>query len=119
VQNHSNVRDLNNKRLMRETVVRWFDNVGNFKYYHEQKLEIEQIEKWLRIWKVYYNQTLRYLFFTDWLGGSLSYPSAYHADHPTGLAGGIFLPANAGWKKGERFPDDQVQNHGDRSPTKR
>jgi len=36
-------------RLMRETVIGWFDDLENFKYCHEKKVETEQIEKWLKI----------------------------------------------------------------------
>ena len=36
-------------RLMREAVIGWFDDLGNFKYCHERKVETEQIEKWLKI----------------------------------------------------------------------
>ena len=36
-------------RLKRDTVVGWFDDSGNFKYYHEQKLDTIEIEKWLKI----------------------------------------------------------------------
>ena len=36
-------------KLKRDTVVGWFDNLGNFKYYHEQKVEVDRIEKWLHI----------------------------------------------------------------------
>jgi REP element-mobilizing transposase RayT len=34
-------------RLHRETVVGWFDNLANFKYHHDKKIDIERIEDWL------------------------------------------------------------------------
>jgi len=36
-------------RLMREAVIGWFDDIGNFKYCHEKKVETERMEKWLKI----------------------------------------------------------------------
>jgi putative transposase len=36
-------------RLKRDTVVGWFDNIGNFQYYHNQKLETIAIENFLKI----------------------------------------------------------------------
>ncbi|MDP2335614.1 MAG: hypothetical protein Q8N05_04010 [Bacteroidota bacterium] len=36
-------------RLKRDAVMGWFDNQANFKYWHDQKIEIEQIENWLEI----------------------------------------------------------------------
>jgi len=36
-------------KLKKDAVIGWFDNIGNFKYYHNQKVEIERIEKWLKI----------------------------------------------------------------------
>ena len=36
-------------KLQRDSVIGWFDDVGNFKYCHEGKIEIEQIEKFLNI----------------------------------------------------------------------
>jgi REP element-mobilizing transposase RayT len=35
--------------LRREAVIGWFDNLGNFKYCHEKKVEIDRIEKWLEV----------------------------------------------------------------------
>jgi putative transposase len=34
-------------KLHREAVIGWFDNQANFKYMHDQKIEIEGIEEWL------------------------------------------------------------------------
>ena len=34
-------------KLHRESVLGWFDNVANFKYLHHQKIECENIDKWL------------------------------------------------------------------------
>jgi REP element-mobilizing transposase RayT len=36
-------------RLKRDAVMGWFDNQVNFKYLHQQKVEVEDIEKWLDI----------------------------------------------------------------------
>jgi len=36
-------------RLKRDAVMGWFDNQANFKYLHQQKMEIQEIEKWLDI----------------------------------------------------------------------
>lgn len=36
-------------KLKRDAVMGWFDNGTNFKYWHEQKVEITQIENWLEI----------------------------------------------------------------------
>jgi len=40
---------LKNTRLKRDAVIGWFDNLGNFEYYHERKTKTEDIEKWLEI----------------------------------------------------------------------
>lgn len=34
-------------KLHRKPVIGWFDNVANFKFQHNQKIEVEQIEGWL------------------------------------------------------------------------
>jgi putative transposase len=36
-------------KLKRDAVVGWFDDVGNFKYLHEQKMKTLEVEKWLKI----------------------------------------------------------------------
>jgi REP element-mobilizing transposase RayT len=36
-------------KLKRDAVMGWFDNEANFKYWHNQKIEVEQIENWLEI----------------------------------------------------------------------
>ena len=36
-------------KLKREAVLGWFGNEANFKYQHNEKIEIEKIEKWLTI----------------------------------------------------------------------
>lgn len=36
-------------KLHREEVVSWFDNEANFKYMHDKKVEIIEIEKWLEM----------------------------------------------------------------------
>ena len=36
-------------KLNRDKVIGWFDDQANFKYMHNQKIEIEQIENWLEI----------------------------------------------------------------------
>ena len=36
-------------KLNREKTIGWFDNQGNFKHQHNQKIEIDKIEKWLEI----------------------------------------------------------------------
>lgn len=36
-------------KLQREQVIGWFDNWANFKYLHDQKVQVEQIERWLDI----------------------------------------------------------------------
>jgi len=36
-------------KLQRDTVIGWFDSVGNFKYMHEEKIEVMQIERWLNV----------------------------------------------------------------------
>jgi putative transposase len=36
-------------RLQREKVIGWFDDQANFKYVHQQKVEVESIEKWLEL----------------------------------------------------------------------
>ncbi|HNY01972.1 MAG TPA: hypothetical protein PKG48_05265 [Bacteroidales bacterium] len=33
----------------RDTVIGWFDDIGNFKYCHDKKVETDRIEKWLAI----------------------------------------------------------------------
>ena len=36
-------------KLKRNSVIGWFDDEANFKYMHDQKVQIEQIELWLEI----------------------------------------------------------------------
>lgn len=36
-------------RLKRDVVMGWFDNEANFKYWHNQKIEVEKIKEWLEI----------------------------------------------------------------------
>ena len=36
-------------KLQRDRVMGWFDDQANFKYLHDQKIEIDQIEDWLKI----------------------------------------------------------------------
>ncbi|HPR84549.1 MAG TPA: hypothetical protein PLG33_00780 [Prolixibacteraceae bacterium] len=36
-------------KLHREQVIGWFDNQANFKYMHNQKVQVERIEQWLKI----------------------------------------------------------------------
>ena len=36
-------------KLHRDKVIGWFDNEANFKYIHDNKIEIEKIEKWLEL----------------------------------------------------------------------
>jgi hypothetical protein len=36
-------------KLQRDRVIGWFDSQANFKYVHNQKVEIDQIENWLKI----------------------------------------------------------------------
>ena len=36
-------------KLHREAVMGWFGNEANFKYWHNQKIEVEQINDWLEI----------------------------------------------------------------------
>ena len=36
-------------KLRRDKVIGWFDNQANFKYLHEQKVEVKRIERWLEI----------------------------------------------------------------------
>ncbi len=36
-------------RLQRDKVIGWFDDQANFKYVHQQKVEVERIEKWLEL----------------------------------------------------------------------
>jgi len=36
-------------KLQRDRVMGWFDDQANFKYHHNQKIEIDQIEDWLKI----------------------------------------------------------------------
>ena len=36
-------------KLNRDKVIGWFDDQANFKFVHNQKIEIEQIENWLEI----------------------------------------------------------------------
>ena len=36
-------------KLHRDWVIGWFDNEANFKYVHNQKVEVERIEHWLEI----------------------------------------------------------------------
>ena len=36
-------------KLHRETVIGWFDDEANFRYMHDKKVEITEIEKWLEI----------------------------------------------------------------------
>ena len=40
---------LKNTHLKRDAVIGWFDNLGNFEYYHEKQIETDAIEKWLEI----------------------------------------------------------------------
>jgi len=35
--------------LQRDAVIGWFDDLGNFKYSHGKKVEVDSIEKWLAI----------------------------------------------------------------------
>jgi putative transposase len=35
--------------LQRDQVIGWFDDLGNFKYCHEKKVETDRIEKWLMV----------------------------------------------------------------------
>lgn len=37
-------------KLQRDAVMGWFDDQAKFKYWHDQKIEIEQIENWLEIY---------------------------------------------------------------------
>jgi REP element-mobilizing transposase RayT len=36
-------------KLQRDRVMGWFDDQANFKYLHNQKIEVEKIEDWLKI----------------------------------------------------------------------
>ena len=36
-------------KLNRDRVIGWFDDQANFKYVHDQKAQVEQIEQWLEI----------------------------------------------------------------------
>lgn len=36
-------------KLQRDAVIGWFDNEASFKYWHDQKIEIEKIERWLEL----------------------------------------------------------------------
>ena len=36
-------------KLCRDSVIGWFDDKANFKYMHDQKVEVEQIEHWLKV----------------------------------------------------------------------
>ncbi len=36
-------------RLKRDTVIGWFDNQANFKHTHNEKLDVDGIEKWLEL----------------------------------------------------------------------
>ena len=36
-------------KLKRDAVIGWFNDVGNFQYYHDQNIETDAIEKWLEI----------------------------------------------------------------------
>jgi len=36
-------------KLHRDRVIGWFDNEANFKYVHNQKVDVERIENWLEI----------------------------------------------------------------------
>jgi len=36
-------------KLNRNSVIGWFDNEANFKSLHQEKVEVTQIEKWLKI----------------------------------------------------------------------
>ena len=36
-------------KLHRDKVIGWFDDQANFKYLHDQKVQVEQIEQWLEI----------------------------------------------------------------------
>jgi REP element-mobilizing transposase RayT len=36
-------------KLNRDKVIGWFDNQANFKFVHEQKVQVERIENWLEI----------------------------------------------------------------------
>jgi len=40
---------IKNTRLKRDAVIGWFDNLGNFEYYHENQIETDSIEKWLEL----------------------------------------------------------------------
>ncbi|MDZ4204489.1 MAG: hypothetical protein U1C46_06685 [Bacteroidales bacterium] len=40
---------LKSTKLQRETVIGWFDSQANFKSLHEQKIEYNEMEKWLEI----------------------------------------------------------------------
>jgi len=36
-------------KLQRESVIGWFDDTASFKYLHNQKIEVEEIENWLHV----------------------------------------------------------------------
>lgn len=36
-------------KLQRNTVIGWFDDMANFKYLHNEKVEVTKIEKWLEL----------------------------------------------------------------------
>ena len=36
-------------KLQRDAVIGWFDDEANFKYLHDQKIEVEEIERWLAL----------------------------------------------------------------------
>ena len=36
-------------KLRRDVVLGWFDNEANFKYWHKQKIKVEEIDEWLEI----------------------------------------------------------------------
>ena len=36
-------------RLNREKVIGWFDDKANFKFMHDQKIQMEHIEQWLEM----------------------------------------------------------------------
>ncbi|MBA4409892.1 MAG: hypothetical protein C0397_10775 [Odoribacter sp.] len=36
-------------KLCRDSVIGWFDDKANFKYMHDQKVKVEQIEHWLKV----------------------------------------------------------------------
>ncbi len=40
---------LKHTKLQRDTVIGWFDGKANFKYWHNQKIEVEEIKRWLEL----------------------------------------------------------------------